>query len=82
MKYLIPAQLLTATEAAEQYPDAFEIEDGDITGFRPRALDGESDFYDCEPDDVLVIPNPEGGAPLFIQSALVGTALIPFMVSE
>lgn len=54
MRGRIEFETLTSAEAAERWPDLFWFEDGEIEGFHPYTWEGDGDFYDADPETVIV----------------------------
>lgn len=54
MRGAVEFEVLPSEEAAERWPDLFEIEDGVIEGFHPYTWEGDGDYYDADPENVIV----------------------------
>lgn len=62
MRGSIEFETLTSEEAAERWPDLFEMDDGVIEGFHPYTWEGDGDYYDADPENVIVFYKPGTGA--------------------
>lgn len=77
MRGTVEFEVLSSEEAAERWPDLFEMDDGVIEGFLPYTWEGDGDYYDADPENVIVFYKPGAGAnPLQADIAVV-TSVLP-----
>lgn len=82
MKGRVDFETLTSVEAAERWPDLFEIEDGEIEGFKPYTWEGDGDYYDADPEHVIVFYKPGTGPRPTMEDIVVVTSVLPSILEK
>lgn len=80
MRGRVEFEILTSAEAAERWPDLFDIEDGEIIGFLPYTWEGDGDYYDADPEHVIVFYKTNAGPRRTQEDIVVVTSVLPSII--